>query len=220
MFSFTSMSFNNIPREQDIFLFNDEIHRSQSMNPHQKALFIKGRWLIRNVLSKLLNTSVEHLPLQYQTMGKPFLANFPVEFNLSHCQDQLCFVTHDKPIGIDIQYHYKKKNIPSLFNYIKNKDDDLQGFCLEKKFYFLWSLKEAYAKKNGISLLRTLKNVSFQYKNNLLKSSCKKTSFVHAYLKDQSYGICLALEEKNLFPILCILQNNPLISTQAHTLDE
>ena len=57
--------------------FVQEIHRVR---------YQRGRSWMRTILANYVDASASELEIQEQARGKPFLENYPIEFNLSHSE--------------------------------------------------------------------------------------------------------------------------------------
>ncbi|MGB0909642.1 MAG: 4'-phosphopantetheinyl transferase family protein [Nitrospirales bacterium] len=137
----------------------DEQARAQRFrfSKHRKA-FVTARGLLRLILSRYLNTSPRALSFAQEAHGKPYLLSPttpPFSFNISHSNDMALFaVTLKNLVGIDIEYHRKKVNVPSLIQRICSTEEKEILMALspteqKRGFFACWTRKEAYVKATG-----------------------------------------------------------------------
>ncbi|EGQ0296154.1 TPA: 4'-phosphopantetheinyl transferase superfamily protein [Staphylococcus pseudintermedius] len=94
--------------------------------------------------------------------GKPFLIDSSTKYNLSHSNGVRVIIISDCEVGIDIEFCRELEYVTiaqtffcnSEYEYIKNSKD------IQKAFFRIWTLKEAYLKMNGIGLTRRLNSFS------------------------------------------------------------
>jgi len=94
----------------------------------------------------------------YGKTGKPFLANNPAYFNLSHCPKGVACALADTEIGVDIQDVQpfnpevaKRVCSAEELHALSLSADPADLFCL------MWTRKESYAKALGQSLAEVLR---------------------------------------------------------------
>ncbi len=107
----------------------------------------------------------EALPAAWQPLrfvvgpyGKPSLADHPeVHFNLSHCQQGIAVITHNQPVGIDIERFHKAED--ALVGRTMNEQEQQlirQSGHSEETFTALWTKKEAVLKLKGTGIIDDL----------------------------------------------------------------
>ncbi len=118
-------------------------------------------------------TAVTEKPeILYGEHGKPYFANYNVHFNASHSGNYTVVALSDKPIGIDIEII--RDFSASAANKILNQDEKtyiMQDDIHEnrnRRFFEIWTAKEAYLKLLGLGLSGGIKTLQFSLKNNLL----------------------------------------------------
>jgi len=98
--------------------------------------------------------------LKYSTTGKPYLDK-AVFFNWSHSENVVAIGFSLSPIGVDIE---KEKNIDwkSLIDYLHVKEQKaiINSLNPLKKFYEIWTRKEAYLKSIGSGLSNNMENMN------------------------------------------------------------
>ncbi|MFT4670797.1 MAG: 4'-phosphopantetheinyl transferase [Pseudohongiellaceae bacterium] len=152
------------------------VERYQFLEHKQQLLM--GRYLIRTVLSRYGQLSAGDWRFENNEYGKPFIASAlldemvePLFFNLSHSQNKLVLaVARHEFLGVDIEYGLKPRRVEKIANrYFSNSE--IEGFSgleksqMQKRFYDLWSLKEAYIKACGMGLAIPLNHFSFSFQN-------------------------------------------------------
>ena len=138
-----------------------------------------GRWdtagsgtdFRRRVLARYCGLEPGELCFATGFHGKPRLINppRPVEFNVSHSGDwQVCAVTRDVPIGVDIEYCEPQREVLKLarrffsvpeYQALLQEDEPLRL----QRFYDLWTLKESRVKALGAALAPELDSTDFNF---------------------------------------------------------
>lgn len=98
------------------------------------------------------------------TMGKPYLKNSELYFNVSHSGEYLAIAISESPVGIDIQ---KEKVIRDGMyrKMIQPSEKVLIGEERQRDFLRLWTLKESFVKAEGKGLRIPMKDYYFEKKN-------------------------------------------------------
>lgn len=117
----------------------------------------------------------------YNDNGKPFLKDYDIHFNISHCNHYVVVALNDHPIGIDVErvatssYTMRKKVLSS---------DELAHCHSEKSFFKYWTLKESYMKWCGKGFALDPKTITFQFLDNKIISSDPSVYHYQIYLDD------------------------------------
>lgn len=136
-----------------------------------KKLSLYSELLVRIEICKLLDIRNDEIVFGRNGYGKPYLKGEPnFYFNLSHTRNAIVVAISDKPIGIDIE----KIRIGSLA--IANRFFDKSEVAYitreasgkDKRFYEVWTKKEAYVKYIGMGLSVPLYSFNV-FDNNILK---------------------------------------------------
>lgn len=148
----------NILEPQEIIRANKYLKESS------RNRFIISRGSLRSILSGYLKQPAESLRFRLAANNKPFIADLGIDelhFNLSDSADKILIAVARSPVGIDIElvkpnfrYHDILSNnfsIPEA-EYIKLCDN-------HKRFFLLWTRKEAILKATGIGLTDHLKQI-------------------------------------------------------------
>lgn len=97
-------------------------------------------------------------------MGKPFLKDSELYFNVSHSGEYLAVAVSKRPVGVDIQ---KEKDIREVMyrRIVQPKEQTLIGKERQKDFLRLWTLKESFVKAEGKGLRIPMKDYYFEKEN-------------------------------------------------------
>ncbi len=128
--------------------------------------FLISHYLLRQTLSRYLQTDASSIRYRYGEHGKPHLAaadERTLQFSLSHSGNRLLVaVCRDGEIGVDIELIQESSNPLQLARHFMTGDEVLQLSGLEdpatqREFFFtLWTRKEAYVKSLGKGLFHPL----------------------------------------------------------------
>jgi 4'-phosphopantetheinyl transferase len=150
-------------KQQKRFYF--ERHRHQ---------YLITRALLRTVLSFYVNEiPPENWQFDKNQYGKPYIGNssigLPLQFNLSHT-DRLAVlaVTANNEVGVDVEYVHRRGKTVELADSFFSPTEVAQLFALpmekqRKRFFELWTLKEAYIKACGMGLSIPLDHFSYSF---------------------------------------------------------
>ncbi|MEM1326070.1 MAG: 4'-phosphopantetheinyl transferase superfamily protein [Bacteroidota bacterium] len=119
-----------------------------------------GRLLLRYGYQQLTGQNLTFDAVQYGEIGKPFLPNSTIQFNISHSyQMVVCALTKNNPIGIDIEYKklidiadFKFQMTEGEWSAINAAVDRMHAF------YNYWTKKEAVMKSTGKGFTLPLKS--------------------------------------------------------------
>lgn len=70
---------------------------------NDKKRTIVGDTLSRTMIADYCNVNYEDIVFDKNKYGKPFVKDFPIEFNISHSNDLVICAINDTPIGVDIE---------------------------------------------------------------------------------------------------------------------
>lgn len=170
----TSLSNQELQQCHD-WLSPEEWHRAQRfVFTRDRERFIQAKVLQRAVLSRYYPAIPPHQwVFDFNQHGKPHIANTTSEalyFNLSHTDGMIALaVTRIGEIGIDVESVNRNNDLRSLADYCFTEieqdylyKDDEQEF--ERRFFTLWTLKEAVVKAVGVGISLGLKRFEFQVK--------------------------------------------------------
>lgn len=145
-----------------------------------------GIKLAVRALSEFIGMGEESIIIERNSLGKPVLASGAAHFNISHSFERVVCAVSEKPVGVDIEKirPFRRGVVTRFFSeseagYIERAESENEA-C--KRFYELWTLKEAYVKMTGEGL-KDLKKVSIAVKNGSV-SSDTGCSFTLSYEED------------------------------------
>ena len=140
------MSFLPKEKQKQITLFQNDI---------DKKLSLYSDILVRLITIKTLNICNKKIVFGKNQYGKPFLlGTHDFSFNLSHTREAVIVAISDKPIGADIE---KTRDAPldianRFFTINEQKYIKQASTNVDKRFYEIWTRKEAYIKYIGKGL--------------------------------------------------------------------
>ncbi len=99
--------------------------------------------------------------------GKPFVKNRTgYEFNLSHSGRLIAFAEDDAPVGVDVEL-VKEKDYRLFHRYLNTEEMSMieSSSDPEACFFEIWTVREAFAKEEGLGLGILDKQFSVDYKS-------------------------------------------------------
>lgn len=121
----------------------------------QKALIAYSDLLVRHLVSKSFNIPANQIVFEKGEYGKPYIREFPnFQFSVSHAGNLLVVFISDSTVGVDTE----KISTPNLQVatrfFTRNESDYIHSDPLlsAKRFYEIWTCKEAYIKYLGKGL--------------------------------------------------------------------
>ena len=149
----------------------DELQRNNRLgkSDHRKRDIV-CRGVLRQLLAYYLSVSNDDLELSRTENGKPVMQNHPraLQFNYSHSGDYIAYAFCKEPaIGVDIEYCRRNNNLAGIARRHFAEDEIKNLFALSateqrRRFFELWTLKEAYIKARGEGIFIGLGNFSFE----------------------------------------------------------
>lgn len=161
----------------------EKIKRYRHISDQKLSLY--AGILVRMVLSQILGIPHSELQFHYKKNHKPqFLSSFEYDFSISHTHDAiLCCISSDGLVGADIEkIDYPPYEIMQEVYHPDEKEYVLSAprNNKSKRFYEIWTRKEAYTKFLGVGLAYDLLSC------NTLSSSFAK----HFYTWQQDNYLC------------------------------
>lgn len=147
--------------------------------PFKKIEFLYGRLLSKKIISNKLNVEPSAVFFKKSELGKPYLdhvesellSNYNLNFNISHTENIVAIViSNDVQVGIDIET-IKPINttIISDSGVFSKAEIDYINFGKDlnklKRFYKIWTLKEAFLKAKGTGFNDNPNSFSVPLKN-------------------------------------------------------
>lgn len=174
---------------------NMDIERRKSVSrlkiAQKQKSSIAADHLCRSAISAFCGVSSDSIIFKKNKHGKPFAADLPVHFNISHSRNIVACAVSDREIGIDIE-KIREVNPRSAERFAT--DDELEYIKNSKNGFFeIWTLKEAYFKCIGTGLGSDIKNISF--KINSSSVICSESGFELSFQKTSEDYICSVCEK-------------------------
>ncbi len=163
------------PEEQKIF--------ATIISSAKKKEYLLTRKLVRNVLSRYANVKPFDWQFTKNKYGCPQIKNhleFGLTFNISHCSGLIvCAVALTCELGVDVELVKENQDLIDLAknNFSANefkKLKNLTGKVLAKKFFEVWTLKEAYIKARKLGLSLSTKLFSFEVESKKIQLVTQK----------------------------------------------
>ncbi len=119
--------------------------------------YVCNHRFVRNVLAVYLNILPSEIKFSITDLGKPFIENSNLFFNVSHSKNQaLLAISKDGEVGVDIEYMKDLQDAITFSNYSFSDEEKAMIFKnkeIDKDVLFtFWTFKEAYIKATGTGL--------------------------------------------------------------------
>ena len=140
------------PREQEKY---------KRLPEQDKAAYLKGRAVLRELLARYCDTAPEQIRLSFGRLGKPALAeeDSSLAFNYSDTNGRVIYaLSRSGPVGVDIE---KLDRVLDYSRILKRKFSvaETQAVCAgdgpdaeAKRFLAAWTRKESYGKAIGVGV--------------------------------------------------------------------
>lgn len=172
----------------------ETIKRAQKMrfSENRKASVI-GEGIIRMALSEELNIPPEKIKILKSESGKPYVEE-NIFFNISHSKGFVLAGTAYSPIGVDIE-KLREPNYKTIKKFCTEAEEEyiLSALSEEekiKRFFTVWTLKEAYFKCTGEGIGRGLKTTAFKGNINRVSENDYHIGTFYGY-KDCVISYCI-----------------------------
>lgn len=149
-------------RRVDRFRFLDDKKRT-----------VAGEMLARQAIAEWCSVTPESITFAIGEYGKPYAENLVVGFNISHSGDMVVCAVDDNPVGIDVEQIRPidltvakrictDEELFYLFGHTPTKKDFgyTANTTVLKRFFELWTKKEAYGKCLGYGLIQNEQQIS------------------------------------------------------------
>lgn len=181
---------------------------------HQETLecFVKSRAVTSAILSQYIGSNSHDLKLSYNEFGKPYLTNHKNHhFNLTHSGHQMLMATAPCPVGIDVEIIIENRDIHEAAKMVfsKQENQSLSQTTVKnqsRKFYNIWTRKEAYLKALGCGFACDPIKISTHKQSGVIEDLTKEISsnqnrLMPWYVKnlnlDNKYASAIALQTKH-----------------------
>ncbi|WP_077036081.1 4'-phosphopantetheinyl transferase superfamily protein, partial [Pelomonas sp. KK5] len=123
--------------------------------PSRRATFLAGRWLLRQLLAELFGGSPTEHTAEIDVQGRSSACGGSA--NISHSGDRFAAAWSPEPIGIDIELLRPRRDLLGLAAGVHGPAQCAELALLDdatrlRRFYELWTLKEATLKREGEGL--------------------------------------------------------------------
>jgi phosphopantetheine--protein transferase-like protein len=168
-----------ITRYSDFFNYitQDEQHRAERfLFAEDRETYISCHELLRSVLSKILNKGPLEIQIITGPNSKPALSDNSLYFNITHTRDAFAIVVSNKKhVGIDLE---KMSIIPDFSSLVKSnfsRGENKYIFESEpdaiKRFFLLWTRKEAFLKALGTGIIDDLTQIEVFKNDNFIEKT-------------------------------------------------
>jgi 4'-phosphopantetheinyl transferase len=126
-----------------------------------KKLKICSEILIRCLICQTLHIKNKEIQFLLNDYGKPYLAYFPsFEYNISHTKNAIAIGISDNPVGVDIEKIKRFDFRMPKYSFTDNENSFLtsEQANQDRRFFEIWTKKEAYIKYSGKGLSIPLKS--------------------------------------------------------------
>ncbi|HEY2735377.1 MAG TPA: 4'-phosphopantetheinyl transferase superfamily protein, partial [Polyangiales bacterium] len=153
-------------------LSDDERERHARFHfDHDRDGYLVAHALTRRLLAEVAGDDARALTCIANEHGRPALcsprAALPFRFNLSHTRGLVaCGVTRAREIGIDVERIDREVELLAVARHVFSPREigeleRMLGEAQRRRFFELWTLKEAYVKAIGKGLAAPLRSISF-----------------------------------------------------------
>lgn len=138
-----------------------------------KAEHLTAHALLRQALAATSGTSPTDFRFEPGSHGKPEIVAPPLprrlEFNISHTRGLVaCALAWERPLGIDVEHVDRKVDfVPLARRYFAAPEiaelEAREGEAKRRRFFELWTIKEAYLKARGAGLSLPLSSACISF---------------------------------------------------------
>lgn len=155
-------------------------------NKADRLRSVGAEMLLRKAVSELYSVQERQIVIENDAAGAPYLPEQDIYVSISHAESFAFCAISENPVGIDAE---KLRDIPSRIaertfstgemSYLGKITDDILRGEQARRFFEIWTAKEAYAKmiRTGISLHNTPDTSTLE---------CIR----HEYFKDYVISVC------------------------------
>ena len=136
----------------------EEREKSTRFIQEQHAIkYVCNHRFMRNVLGAYLNVLPAEIKFSHTALGKPYIENANLFFNLSHRNKYgLLAIFKDAEVGVDIEYIKELQDVATFSSYSFSEQEKAMIFSDNKTnpeiLFTFWAFKEAYIKATGTGL--------------------------------------------------------------------
>jgi 4'-phosphopantetheinyl transferase len=155
---------------------DDSARYARYLVPGAAQTFLASRLLVQSVLSAYASVVPSAWRFETNRWGRPYIANPEAPrgllFNLSHKPGAItCLVGCDRDLGVDVEHCAARPYLLDIASRFFSPAEAAALMALPeedrvRRFFELWTLKEAYIKARGVGLSLGLANFSFSPSGN------------------------------------------------------
>lgn len=201
---------NQLDKLLTVLNTDEQTRASRYLRKQDHDRFIISRGTLRHILSKYLKTPPVDIQFKLTQNNKPVIdhPSTQLHFNLSDSEDRILIAIANSPVGIDVELIKPKFEYEEILNY--NFSDAEGAYIKEadslKRFFILWTCKEAILKATGIGLTDDLKLIPsldgiYETDGNLLSTNTNWQ--LNSFMIDENYISTIAtdisVEKYNFF---------------------
>jgi 4'-phosphopantetheinyl transferase len=126
--------------------------------PADRSRYLAAHIALRNILGRYLQIDPVHVQYRTSEYGKPFVADQPVEFSLSHSSDVILIaVARDRAVGIDVERIRPELDFQPIVDRHFSAREKSELLSMPQSiryqhFFGMWTRKEAVLKMVGWGL--------------------------------------------------------------------
>lgn len=160
-----------IKRYRALLSPDEAVRHADLLLPAHQHAFLVSRALVRSVLSRYVGVPAGDLAFTADLHGKPRLCPSlclatPCDFNLSHSGTMaILAITVGSSVGVDVETLARDVQIEQLSRQFSTTEAQELRSCTgsvrARRFWEMWTLKEAYLKATGRGLTVPLSSFSF-----------------------------------------------------------
>lgn len=197
------INLENIDKSESVIaqsvLDDIEFKRMKNFNhlTHQYE-FALCRFACKKIIGNTLGICEKDISFFYTEKGKPYLKDATLEFNISHSKKMALIGTSRHKIGVDIEFINKDEDILKTMDFFLVQEE--KDWVLEtnewKRFYQMWTLKEALLKCEGKGITApSFPNLTRNEKNEWQHPNYNLTSCI--INDDYACAICTSVSQEN-----------------------
>lgn len=134
------------------FLPSFRIEKINNLKLEEDKKLSAGVWLLLSKALKKHHINLKKHEFKTTSSGKPYLNGSSMQISYSHSGDYCVVALSKEPIGIDIE---KIRKIDEKISKLIFDESDIAKLK-EKSFLDIWTLKEAFGKKDGKGLSKEI----------------------------------------------------------------
>ncbi len=181
-FNINSLTENEFDKWYNLMTLSRKSKVDRKKLQTSKYCTVAGEMLVKNAISQELNIVPDSIEIYADEKGKPYAKNINLHFSISHSDNMVVCVTDSENIGVDIEkirpidlaitkkvctknellHIFNREPLPEDFDYCEDTE-------MLKKFFEIWTVKEAYFKciGTGITNLKSIDTLNLKCKKNM-----------------------------------------------------